>query len=530
MASAYRSALSLHSERSASIGSIGAVSYNGMMSSSSEPALTSAPGRWPDRDAVRSGATRHRYRELGEAADAVAAHLLGPLPDLGEGRVAYLIPPSFEHVALQWGIWRAGGVAVPVAVSHPPAEIAALLQDAAPAVLVASAGLLDRARQAAAGRDVMVIPASALLAQPQVRAALPDIETGRRALIVYTSGTTGRPKGVVSTHANLDAQSRVLIDAWGWCADDWILHVLPLHHVHGIVNALSCPLRVGACVEFMSFDAEAVWDRLASGEITVFMGVPTVYSRLLQAWEGASPPIREQWSAGASRLRLMVSGSAALPEPVFERWRVATGQSLLERYGMTEIGMALSNPFDGARVPGTVGAPLPGVEARIVDPEGRVLEAGASGEIEIRGPQVFGEYWDRPAETRAVFRDGWFRTGDEGRVDAAGRWRILGRRSVDILKTGGHKVSALEVERRLIEHPAVVEVAVVGVPDPDWGDRVCAAVVLAAGAGPTAEQLREWCKERMAPYKVPRTFRFVEQLPCNALGKVVKPKLARLFD
>lgn len=215
-------------------------------------------------------------------------------------------------------------------------------------------------------------------------------------MILYTSGTTSRPKGVVTTHANIRAQVDSLLIAWEWRADDRILLTLPLHHVHGIINGLASALAAGATCEMLSaFDSDLVWDRLASGDITVFTAVPTIYHRLIAAWDHAPADVRRSRSAGAARLRLMMSGSAALPQPMMDRWREITGHTLLERYGMTEIGMALSNPLHGERRPGYVGVPLPGVEIRLVDEAGAALAAvsGATGEIEVRGPGVFLEYW-----------------------------------------------------------------------------------------------------------------------------------------
>jgi malonyl-CoA/methylmalonyl-CoA synthetase len=224
----------------------------------------------------------------------------------------------------------------------------------------------------------------------------------------------------------------------------------------------------------------------------------------------------------------MVSGSAALPVSTLNRWKQISGHTLLERYGMTEIGMALSNPLDGPRVAGSVGVPLPGVEVRLVDERGAIVDAGSPGEIEVRGPGVFKEYWGRPQATREAFRDGWFRTGDVAVVED-GRYRILGRMSIDIIKTGGHKVSALEIEEQLREHPAIAECAVVGIPDPEWGERVAAAVVVRHGAKLDFDGLRSWSKERLATYKVPSRLRVVEALPRNAMGKVTKPAVAELF-
>jgi len=233
-------------------------------------------------------------------------------------------------------------------------------------------------------------------------------------------------------------------------------------------------------------------------------------------------------TAGCARFRLMVSGSAALPARTLERWRTISGHTLLERYGMTEIGMALSNPLRGPRRPGHVGMPLPGVEVRLVNEMGQLVPEGTTGEIQVRGPGVFHEYWDRPEETRTAFDDGWFRTGDVGVVEE-GSYRILGRSSIDIIKTGGYKVSALEMEEVLREHPAVRECTVVGIEDEEWGECVAAAVVLQEGEALTLEALRRWARARLTTYKVPTRLRIVDALPRNALGKVVKPEVVRGF-
>jgi malonyl-CoA/methylmalonyl-CoA synthetase len=361
-------------------------------------------------------------------------------------------------------------------------------------------------------------------------AALPKITAERRAMILYTSGTTSRPKGVVTTHANITAQITSLTKAWEWSAEDRILLCLPLHHVHGIINVVSCALWSGAVCEMLPrFDANRVWNRMTRGGLTLFMAVPTIYFKLISEWESCSPGRRAMMRGGAHKLRLMVSGSAALPVSTLERWREITGHTLLERYGMTEIGMALSNPYRGERIPGTVGKPLPGVEVRLVDDKGRAVAEGVPGEIEVRGENVFHEYWQRPEATREAFRDGWFRTGDTAVVEN-GVYRILGRTNIDILKTGGHKVSALEIEEVLREHLGVRECAVVGVADAEWGERVCAALVLKDGQTLDLEGLRAWAKERLAAHKIPSRLLVVEELPRNAMGKVTKPQVKELFE
>ena len=358
---------------------------------------------------------------------------------------------------------------------------------------------------------------------------LPAVAPERRAMILYTSGTTGKPKGVVTTHANIAAQITSLVQAWGWTGEDRILEVLPLHHIHGIVNVISCALWVGAvCEIFPRFDPAKVWERIVRGGLTLFMAVPTIYVKLIDAWENPAPADRERMSAGCRRMRLMVSGSAALPVPTLERWKEISGHVLLERYGMTEIGMGLSNSLQGQRYPGYVGKPLPGVEARLME-LGAPAPAGTPGEIEIRGPAVFLEYWGKPEETKKSFRDGWFLTGDVA-VEENGIYRILGRSSVDIIKTGGYKVSALEIEATLLTHPDINEVAVVGVPDPVWGERVVAALVLREGANLDTKSLRAWGKERLATYKVPQDVVILQELPRNAMGKVSKPDLEKIIQ
>ncbi len=485
---------------------------------------------YAERTAVIAPEGVYSYADLVESSALGATRLLAGRDDLSEERVAYLVPPGWDYVATQWSVWRAGGLGVPLATSHPAPELAYVLDDAEPEAVVAHPTLAGRIAKVAAERRIPVLETPALLAPGPV-GRLPDVDERRSGLMLYTSGTTGRPKGVVLSHANLRAQVEALTEAWGWSRDDRILLHLPLHHVHGIVNVLGSALWNGAICEILErFRPVDVWERLALGDLTLYMAVPTVYRRLIESWQRADRRTREAWSAGARACRLMVSGSAALPIPTLERWEEISGHRLLERYGMTEIGMGLSNPLRGERRPGHVGRPLPGVELRLVDEHDRPLPEGVPGHIQVRGPAVFGEYWRRPEATAEAFTaDGWFHTGDQAVLDQ-GAYRILGRSSVDILKTGGEKVSALEIEDALRTHPAVRDVAVVGVEDPEWGERVCAAVVATEGAeAPEPEDLRAWAKELLAPYKVPKDVLVVPDLPRNAMGKVTKPAVKELF-
>ncbi len=480
------------------------------------------------RTAIIAAEGKFTYRDLLDASGRVASFLLNGRRDLEEQPVAFMAPPGFHYVALQWGIWRAGGIAAPLSLFHPRPELEYVIEDTHPAVVMAHPDYAALLAPLAAERGLRFGLSSEALAGPE--GPLPEVAVTRRCMILYTSGTTGKPKGVVATHANIAAQVTSLVTAWEWNAADWILEVLPLHHVHGIVNVISCALWVGAVCEILPrFDAEQVWNRIARQEPTLFMAVPTIYVKLIEYWEKADATRRQQLSAACRHMRLMVSGSAALPVTTLEKWREITGHTLLERYGMTEIGMALSNPLHGRRIPGSVGTPLPGVRVRLTDESGQTVTSGQPGEIEVKSPAVFLEYWGKPMETRKSFREGWFLTGDVA-VEENGSFRILGRNSVDIIKTGGYKVSALEIEEVLRTHPKIEECAVVGMPDPVWGERICAAVILKNGEELTIEGLRDWGKEQLASYKVPKDLIVVKELPRNAMGKVSKPNVKKVIE
>lgn len=468
------------------------------------------------------------YGDLLESSALLGSRLLDRVSsrDLRGARVGLLMSPGAGWVSALLGIWRAGGHAVPLALTHPEPELEHVLTDAEVTTLVVEAGLRDRT-EALADRlrlPILVSDGKESESDADLPRPLPDQDEdedendARFALLLYTSGTTGKPKGVPIRHRHLGAQVRSLSEAWRWSEDDHILGVLPLHHTHGIVNVVLCALWNGAsCTLHRGFDVGRVWRSVSDDALTLFMAVPTIYRRLIEEWQ-RTPELRRQRSDAARRLRLMVSGSAALPDPTLHRWREISGQTLLERYGMTEIGMALSQPLDGPRQPGTVGAPLPGVEVRIV-----------ADELQVRGRGVLDGYWQRPDETREVFtEDGFFRTGDVAERLATPDgdiYRLLGRRSVDILKSGGEKISALEIEAVLRCHEAVADAAVVGRDDPEWGQRVVAFVELLAGASCEGDGLRNWCREHLAAFKVPKSVEIVDMLPRNALGKVVKGRL-----
>lgn len=472
-----------------------------------------------------SGGGSASYADVVSRAEEVARWLLarsgGPL---AERRVALLAEPSPDFLVGFFAILLAGGVVVVLSPLHPHAERELFCEDARVSVVFTDAHHRD-------GADALGRTDRAVVALDEARTAsateLPPVAAGDAALQLYTSGTTGRPKGAVLTHENLGVQQALLVEAWGWTPTDRLLHALPLHHMHGLAIALLPAIAAGASVRLMPFDARALWE--AMGDASVFMAVPTMYHRLFEAFDAADDAARERWAGHARALRLATSGSAALPVPLADRWRSLTGTIPLERFGMTEIGVGLSNSLSGERFRGAVGRPLPTVEARVVDDSG--VDA-TTGELWVRGPSVFRGYFGRPEADREAFvpaRDGgrpWFRTGDTvARDDATGVFRVLGRTSVDILKSGGYKLSALEIEDALRGHDAVEDVAVVGIGDERWGDRVVACVVTRRAVD--GEELRTFLRALLAPYKIPKQVVFRESLPRNALGKVIKPQLVR---
>lgn len=481
-----------------------------------------------DRVAIRSSTDETTYQQLIATSESVASNLLSGSEDLNEARVAYLVPPGKRYVQAQWGIWRAGGIAVPLSLSATEKELEYTLRDSQASMVIATSELAGNVDSLCKQHDLRLMSIDNLPSDNT--SLLPNVTPERRAMILYTSGTTSKPKGVVTTHACIQAQIESLVHAWQWSPDDRIPLFLPLHHIHGIINIMSCALWMGAQIEaFSRFKLETIFDRVADRAYTVFMAVPTIYVKLIEALEQMPESQRGPIIQGFSAMRLMVSGSAALPASVHETWTRLTGQKLLERYGMTEIGMALSNPYEGERRPGAVGGPLPGVEVRLQTESGELgTEDGVTGEIQVRGSNVFKEYWNRPDATKESFVDGWFKTGDMAVIED-GYYRIMGRSSVDIIKSGGYKLSALEIEASLLDHPAITQCAIVGIPDDTWGETVAAAIVVKPGETLDTASLGVWCKNHMSPYKIPRNVIIVEDLPRNAMGKVMKPSVTQLF-
>ncbi|MBX3207187.1 MAG: AMP-binding protein [Labilithrix sp.] len=483
-------------------------------------------------DAGARGGATHSYASVVRGAVAIAAALTSEGPLAPGERVALLVHPSAGFVSAFFGVLYAGGCVVVLSPLHPAPETAYFCADAGVRTVLVSAPMRELAAPLSSACAIRELePMLATPAKGDARALADAVAESAPALQLYTSGTTGKPKGAVLTHANIGVQQELVGRAWGFSESDVLLHALPLHHMHGLAIALLTALGAGAAAHLRSFDARAVWDDMARA--TVFMGVPAMYHRLFLAFDAATDDERARWSASAAKLRLATSGSAALPVTLAERWRGVTGLIPLERFGMTEIGVGITNALHGPRFAGSVGLPLPTVETKIVG-EGPAHEDADTGELWIRGPSVFAGYHRKEAETASAFvadpRGGapWFRTGDTVTRDRSlegAPFRILGRTSVDILKSGGYKLSALEIEEVLREHAAVAEVAVVGIADEAWGERVVACVVRRGDAACEPADLRAFARERLAPYKVPKDVIFLTELPKNALGKVVKPAL-----
>ena len=451
------------------------------------------------------------------------------------GRVLIMTEASSNYVTSSFAAWMANKCTVPLCNSHTVNEMIFYAEDSASCMLLHDEANIEKAitlqghfpHLKLLNVDHVSIPEMSNTSVPKLP---PQSDP---AVIIYTSGTTGKPKGVVHTHSSIQNQIEILIKSWKWTKDDKIISCLPLHHVHGMVNVVFCALYAGAKIQFSSAANDELLPLLAGGcDANVFMAVPSIYAKLLSHIENNNS-IKVSVE-NFNNYRLMVSGSMSLPPPIHHSWKMLTGKVLLERYGMTETGMVLSQSLpkedtDVVITSGNVGSPLPTVDVKIeIHPHDEVSGFIQVGELLVKSPSVFKKYWKRDEATREAFNpEGYFKTGDYVGVTKEGVWSILGRMSVDILKSSGYKLSALEIESVLLSSPLVLEVAVVGIPDLTYGQVVGAVVSLKNGS--TLEDLKLYCSENLAKYKTPRKFHVVESIPRNAMGKINKKELVKVF-
>lgn len=462
--------------------------------------------------------TSYTYTDM----DKASAWLSEQIPSNTQ-RIGYFALSSFHHVAMSLGIWKKGLCAVPLSPLHPLEEIEYMIMDSQLDLICSFQGdPFEKALREKYKDSVKVVTLPSKLEDVLPITSLPKMEDP--GLLLYTSGTTSRPKGVVLTHGALNAQMNTLASAWRWSMDDKILNPLPLHHIHGLINVTMCALWSGAELGVVHrFDAKKMWELFQSEKFSLFMAVPTIYAKMIQEFDLMNQDEQNECRKACFNMRLMVSGSMALPDSVKTRWRSISGHSLLERYGMTELGMALSHHIDSNRTTGTVGVPLPGVECKLLE-----IDSSGIGKLMVKSPMMFKEYYGKPQVTRNSFdADGFFDTGDLARIDENGEYSIIGRSSVDIMKCGGYKVSALEVERVLMDFDGIREVSVFGFPDEEYGE--CITAVLSGASRIVLEDLQRWCKKHLPPYKIPRRIWQVESIPRNAMGKVNKKELLESY-
>ncbi len=498
-------------------------------------AILSSAWRDPAKTFARLADGRgYTYQDLLDMSARFAGKLRGLGVEPGD-RVAVQVEKSVQAIALYLGAIRCGAVFLPLNTAYTATEVGYFIGDAEPRVFVCDprreAELRPLAEAAGAHLVTMDADASGVASSGTLLDGLAEqavvfddvARTGDDlAAILYTSGTTGRSKGAMLTHTNLASNARALAEIWRFTADDVLIHALPLFHVHGLFIATNVVASVGASMVFLpAFKLDEVFR--AMPHATALMGVPTFYTRLLDD--------QRLTREATSHMRLFVSGSAPLLAETHRAFSERTGHAILERYGMTETGMNTSNPYDGDRVPGAVGFPLPGVEIRICDPEtGRVLATDEIGMIEVKGPNVFTGYWRMPEKTASEFRpDGYFITGDLGKIDARGYVHIVGR-GKDLVISGGYNVYPKEVESEIDAIPGVTESAVIGVPHKDFGEGVTAVVVARADAGLDEAQIIAQLKGRLASYKLPKRVVFVDQFPRNTMGKIQKNVLRDTFQ
>ncbi|KAL7418153.1 putative long-chain acyl-CoA synthetase [Mrakia frigida] len=503
---------------------------------------------------LRTG-LQHTYGDLLRDVSSFMGKVGAGESDIKSARVIGLVPNGYSWVVAQWACWASGGLFVPILHTLPLPEMEHIVRKSQADRIIVCETQTSSPLQLGLVKTIIPIP---LNFPPSASSTLPTICTepfdlSRNAFMLFTSGSTGHPKGVPMTHAALASQASSMSEVWKWSSKDRILHVLPMHHIHGVVNVLLTALYNGATCEFMpKFSAPDIWDRFLSTTqppLSLFMAVPTIYSRLLDIQASFDASKLDEAKDALSKLRLMVSGSASLPAEIKKRWAAIGGGVLLERYGMTETGMIISCGLDvSSRVDGHVGYPMPGVQVRLLSESNEDVTDlfDTPGEVQVKGTNIFRGYWDDEVTTAKEFvvdektGDRWFKTGDIAlrETPEQGGFKILGRNSVDIIKSGGEKISALSLELSLLSLPnrPILDCAVVGVPSAAWGQAVGAAIVLSkdwegeGGKGTmSVKELRALLRDELAPWKLPQFVKIYEDaIPRNQMGKVNKKELLKI--
>ncbi|CAH2097562.1 unnamed protein product [Euphydryas editha] len=550
---------------------------------------------FPSRVALQDEIGTYTYARLYEAATALSKDIAAQLLGDSQRTISYMCTNSASHVVVQWAIWMTGNIAVPLTPLHPADMLKYFITDSGSSLVICSEEFQKILNPVTKELSKPLLVVTTVTDQGNEVKDNTDSLTdvghsnkwygGTEAMLIYTSGTTSKPKGVVWTHNMLTTQIAALHTAWHYSAQDVVLHTLPLHHIHGQLNSLNASLAAGARIRMLpSFVSHNVWAHLLGkgdndeAKVSVFHGVPAMYAKLVADYEKMFTDTKTAdyvRSTLSSRMRLMCAGSAPLPETLFKKWEEISGIRLLERYGMSEVGMALSNPYRPAeaRTVGCVGRPLPDTAARIADTPGLkpllTVEADAAsleisfdklgltttknledenqwrtkvtehepsddgsyqGELLLKGPAVFTRYWNRAPnpDSPDFTSDGWFRTGDMASF-SDGKFKIMGRTSVDIIKTGGYKVSALQVESAILEHPSIQDAAVLGIEDDRYGEIVATVIVLKENAKLTLKELKDVAGKKLAPYQLPKTMLIVDEMPRNAMGKLDKKVIQQKF-
>lgn len=481
-----------------------------------------------DQLAVIDGSQRVTYDQLLADSTNGATALLAGTRDLQSQCVATVIPSSYEWVFAQLAVWRAGGIAVPLAAKDPPAKLAAFLDDARTTILIVTPELRPAFEDIAAARGIRLLT-TAELGTTKAGSPLPVVAPERPAMILYTSGTTGGPKGVLTTHRAFTEQLTALISAWQWSADDRIANFLPLNHLHGILAVVCSALWSGASVEMLrKFDPMVVWQRIRERQITLLMGVPSIYHLMNTAWRTRAAEDRAAMTAGARDLRLAISGSGRLPPTVRAEWERITGKPLHQRWGQTELGLPIIQPINKPFDLAAVGRPVDTMDIRVVDEQDRDVPDGTEGELLVRGPMLFTGYWRRPETTLNAFRDGWYCTGDVV-IQRDNAVYFVRRKSGQSIKTNSEFVSAPAVEDQILLHPAIRDCVVVGVPDDRSGQVVCAAVIVHPDHTFNVGEMRAWLSTRLSAHEIPFRWKVVSDFPRSHAGKPIIPEIERLF-